>query len=1090
MSARRPGGFAFIWVTIFLGCTFHVSDNMSVAKNVRDFVDYRGNPKLESLLSKIPVTLPDGTEYDEVNVTLIKVQLCEDKDKELTSLKTQLDQKTRLNSELDGEAVGLRRDVRQLKMRLSTCSSTASAVAGSYQTQLRTKIHQLLDVFDTETFQILKILALTWEVSALQRKVEVASSSTDATEISVLEKQLAEKVAELAERKRQIEGSHSKSALILQIISLQNQVWDLQQTRTESDVYPDSAELDLQTQIDRKISELRGGRGDGGEGDAISAVLELVSVRTKITVMEKLIRVRIQKSRTTSADAERQFRLKLELLKEKILLLNVRENDKELTKEILKIQGELEHLTTLKVTTKETLEAFLRELRVNLEAEKRRWELLLKQLEAADYSAAQMTIKIINIMEELRQQQYTTSTSPTQDIFAVLERYKTDYAKAQAEITNLQQNLQLARRECSGIEERHKLVRTELEQKIAELNRTDADGALVLSVINLQAELMILRKRISSSDNEEEISKLQRELEQKQQELNSKTREVERVITSPQTVLEIIELQREIWSLQNQNTSGTIDAIKVLQNRVDDLIGQIDDKTQAGMKQMMTIVALQTEVDYLKTLLSNVRTLETSRVTELTNQLNSKEDVLKQYVSELNEKNQESAKLTVVITGLQNQLRKIEKDKESEGKTASATISKLREQLRIKEEENGRCQALIKSLQHSLNQTEAECSVHEQKIQGLQTDLDAKIEELTSKSDTVTSLALKISTLTVHLEELNKQLENSVSKSKIDELQRIIAEKSAELSQKTQELKTRSEKAQRILQIVAIQVEIERQVAVNDTDYSRISDLENQIKGLIDGIQDKDDETSKLTFQILSLKDKIARLTKQKETQLQKQVERIRELESKVEDITDQIEEKTKLLDTSGIMVANLNKVTMDPDTAHPRIALSADRTEVYTTEDILSVPDQPGRFDVVLGILGETGFSRGRTYWEVSVAGKSCYHLGMASESAPRKGSLSFKPSKGFWTIVLNKQGELKALDNRPARLNVEVLPLTLGILLDYDKGQISFYDSGARSYLYTFSGQIFFDKIYPFINYCVEDVKIPSAIVLRNPGSTDWIK
>ncbi|XP_072219288.1 uncharacterized protein [Leuresthes tenuis] len=1072
---------------------------------------------------------------------------------------------------------------------------------------------------------------------------------------------------------------HLLSKLILQIISLQNQVWDLQQTKAGTDLYPDGKELDLQEEINRKIIELQ------DRGGTISAVLELTSVRSKITVMEKMIQVHIQESRTASSDAQRQWRLKVELLKEKIMQLNNDEHNTTLTREILRLQGEMDDLGNFMLSAKETLETSLREIRVNLEAEKKREEILQKQLEGADYSMAQMIMKIINIMEELRRQRDATSTGQNQDIFALVQRYKNDYAKAQTEITDLQEKLRLTRRECSGLEERNKLVKTELEEKIAELNRTDTKGALILSVINLHGELKTLRKQISASDDKEIISKLQQQLFQKQAELNSKTEDIERLIAKPRNVLTIIALQNQIWNLQNKNTSGTIDEINALQNRVDDLLSEIDSKTQGNTKQMMKIVTLQTQVEYLKTLLSNSNMLETTRVTELTNKLTVKEEELRQYVGELNEKNQANAKLTATITDLQSQLREMEKEKQVEDKTASATLSKLREQLKIKEEENNNNQALIKSLQNSLNQTEGQCSASEQKIKDLQNDLDGKIEELTSKSDTVTSLSLRISTITIQLEELNKQLQNSVSKSQIDELQRLIDEKNKALAKKTDELKQRSGQAQRILQIIALRVEIERlaEVAASDTDYFKIKALQDQLAYLIEGIQDKDDENSKLMFQILVQKDEIARLERQKETDLEKQAQRIRDLESELENIRNQIKEKTSVLDPRDIRIANLSaqimelhtkikpleeeisdlketydenlgehqaqliltkkqledselqlkhagaenykqimkiaelsaelkkarkqaskatgksitdleeqlktqqeenrnlestnkdlkqqvkelntcctvnthcedlqrqlqqsqedadrlhrqlqekdaalrklqrdfeeqrseknklqesydnlleeqgvlgekvihstKITMDPDTAHPRIILSANKTEVATTDQILNVLDHPGRFDSVLGILGETGFSSGRYYWEVSVAGKNCYHLGMASESAQRKGSPSFKPAQGYWTVVLNKQGDLRAIDNKPVKIQTEILPLTLGILLDYKQGQVSFYDSGTRSHLYTFSGQRFTDKIYPFINYCVEDIEFPSPLVILSPGSTDWIK
>lgn len=183
-------------------------------------------------------------------------------------------------------------------------------------------------------------------------------------------------------------------------------------------------------------------------------------------------------------------------------------------------------------------------------------------------------------------------------------------------------------------------------------------------------------------------------------------------------------------------------------------------------------------------------------------------------------------------------------------------------------------------------------------------------------------------------------------------------------------------------------------------------------------------------------------------------------------------------------------KMTFDSNTANPRVALSADNSEISTSEELQNVPDHPGRFNVLLAALGRTGFSTGRHYWEVSVADKNCFHLGMASESAPRRGSVTFPPANGFWTIVLNKNGQYKAIDRQHVTLRVDRRPLTLGILLEYKKGQVSFYDADRRSHIYSFVGQRFTDKIYPFVNLCVEDVGGPTPIVMVAPGSVDWIK
>lgn len=182
-------------------------------------------------------------------------------------------------------------------------------------------------------------------------------------------------------------------------------------------------------------------------------------------------------------------------------------------------------------------------------------------------------------------------------------------------------------------------------------------------------------------------------------------------------------------------------------------------------------------------------------------------------------------------------------------------------------------------------------------------------------------------------------------------------------------------------------------------------------------------------------------------------------------------------------------QAVFDPDTAQARVRLSRDNTEMSTWPNFQSVTDLPGRYDVALAALGKTGYSSGRNYWEVYVASNLCYLIGMASESAPRKGTIIFAPSKGYWTIVRNKQGQLAALGRPPFNIEVQTPPSTLGILLDYKQGKISFYDAGTKSHLYTFVGQVFTEKIYPFVNFCVEDDHSQMPVVLLSPGPIDWI-
>lgn len=182
--------------------------------------------------------------------------------------------------------------------------------------------------------------------------------------------------------------------------------------------------------------------------------------------------------------------------------------------------------------------------------------------------------------------------------------------------------------------------------------------------------------------------------------------------------------------------------------------------------------------------------------------------------------------------------------------------------------------------------------------------------------------------------------------------------------------------------------------------------------------------------------------------------------------------------------------MVLDPDTANARLGLTARNTQAFIADEIQNVHDHPGRFNVFLAVLGKTGFSSGRHYWEVSVAQKPCYHLGMASESARRRGQIRISPNQGFWTIIRNKQGQYQAMDRTRTIIPMQTQPLTVGILLDYTKGQISFYDASSRVHMYSFTGQTFRDKIHPFINFCVDTTGNDIPIVLITPGETNWIQ
>ncbi|XP_039358248.1 butyrophilin subfamily 1 member A1-like [Mauremys reevesii] len=151
--------------------------------------------------------------------------------------------------------------------------------------------------------------------------------------------------------------------------------------------------------------------------------------------------------------------------------------------------------------------------------------------------------------------------------------------------------------------------------------------------------------------------------------------------------------------------------------------------------------------------------------------------------------------------------------------------------------------------------------------------------------------------------------------------------------------------------------------------------------------------------------------------------------------------------------------VTLDPDTANPWLVLSEDRKRVRLRDRRQDLPDNPERFDPFPCVLGAEGFAGGRHYWEVEVGDKTEWDLGVCRESVSRKGELTHKD---YWRLKL-RDVEYSACTSPTTPLPVSVRPSRVGIFLDYEAGEVSFYNVTDRSHLFTFIGT-FSGKLRPY--------------------------
>ncbi|XP_030399638.1 zinc finger protein RFP-like [Gopherus evgoodei] len=157
--------------------------------------------------------------------------------------------------------------------------------------------------------------------------------------------------------------------------------------------------------------------------------------------------------------------------------------------------------------------------------------------------------------------------------------------------------------------------------------------------------------------------------------------------------------------------------------------------------------------------------------------------------------------------------------------------------------------------------------------------------------------------------------------------------------------------------------------------------------------------------------------------------------------------------------------VTLDPDTAHPKLVLSEDRKSVTRGDTRQQLSNTPERFDTAPCVLGCEGFTSGRHCWEVEVRGGRFWSVGVARESVRRKGGISRSPEGGVWAVEC-WGGQFQALTSPVTLLPLSRVPSRIRVCLDCDRGQVTFIDAGDEAPIFTFPpGSVPGGRIRPWL-------------------------
>ncbi|XP_074526941.1 nuclear factor 7, brain-like [Halichoeres trimaculatus] len=158
----------------------------------------------------------------------------------------------------------------------------------------------------------------------------------------------------------------------------------------------------------------------------------------------------------------------------------------------------------------------------------------------------------------------------------------------------------------------------------------------------------------------------------------------------------------------------------------------------------------------------------------------------------------------------------------------------------------------------------------------------------------------------------------------------------------------------------------------------------------------------------------------------------------------------------------HFSPVILDPNTVNGWLYLSDDLTSVRHGDTCQQLPDNPERCTYYVNVLGSEGFSSGKHSWEVEVGDHPGWFVGLAKESVDRKGKRLFSPENGIWCLLYsngkytNGLGQILTVKKSPQRIRVQ---------LDYDRGEVSFYNPEDMALIYSHR-DTFTETVFPYFN------------------------
>uniref|UniRef100_A0A3B4E8I6 B30.2/SPRY domain-containing protein n=1 Tax=Pygocentrus nattereri TaxID=42514 RepID=A0A3B4E8I6_PYGNA len=198
-------------------------------------------------------------------------------------------------------------------------------------------------------------------------------------------------------------------------------------------------------------------------------------------------------------------------------------------------------------------------------------------------------------------------------------------------------------------------------------------------------------------------------------------------------------------------------------------------------------------------------------------------------------------------------------------------------------------------------------------------------------------------------------------------------------------------------------------------------------------------------------------------------------------------DEEDQLTVCSKPSITDLRKhavnITLNSSNVYPDVFINSNRNVVRDRASAAENNKGPG-FPYYLSVCGINSFTSGCAYWEVKLTApstkpKKSWLIGVTKASHYLNNDKNdLTPSKGFWFLCSDEETGIHINTEPEISLPVNPSLEVVGVFLDYEKGELSFYNAKKDVHLFTMKTK-FQGEIVPFFNPGIGD-KAPLTINL----------